>query len=458
MRLKQGKPETGSNFDGSQENPRIYKIERSRGRRKLGRREFLAMNVGIAGAALTALKTEASEDFASASQTSSDVLPALSCNITRSHGGRVNEVVFNNDGKMLASASQDDTIKIWSNPDGRLLKQFEGDFSPNGFESLCSDSKGKWFAAASWRTVFLYSWSNLSKVRETELDNLIDGLAFSPDGNSLVVLKSDDEVMFLTVPGLQKKGTVNLPAWQYYSLAVSPDGKWLATGEEGKVNIFAIKRFKRAKPKFNLNFGKSSSNVTAMVFTPDNKYLITALQGGELIFWKTSPWKYVKSLKTGLNSISCIAINSKGKLFAIGGKQGIKTYTFPKGKSKKQMIRETEVDNSAPASLAFNPSNTLLAAGYGYDNGGYLTLWQHTTGKTLRCFVDVESTWPKDKVKTYEYDAAGGGKVRITVPNCTCAVKVPANAHCVCDSVSGNYCECDSYCSCHYVHTYWYPN
>ena len=59
--------------------------------------------------------------------------------IFKGHKDWVNSVAFSPDGTMIASGSNDDTIKLW-NLEGRLLQTFEGHkhivnsvaFSPDG--------------------------------------------------------------------------------------------------------------------------------------------------------------------------------------------------------------------------------------------------------------------------------------------------------------------------------------
>src|SRR5205085_264822 len=92
-------------------------------------------------------------------ETASDQFLTLSFNLEKlispyntltGHKGHVRSVAFSPDGKMLASGSDDETIKLWELPSGRELLTLAGHkdyirsvaFSPNG-KILARNSNAK---------------------------------------------------------------------------------------------------------------------------------------------------------------------------------------------------------------------------------------------------------------------------------------------------------------------------
>jgi WD40 repeat protein len=72
----------------------------------------------------------------------------------RGHNSRVTSMSFSPDGQMIASASEDKTVKLWSR-DGKELATLKGSGAPIRGVSFSQDSK--MIAAASNNTLILWS-------------------------------------------------------------------------------------------------------------------------------------------------------------------------------------------------------------------------------------------------------------------------------------------------------------
>ena len=88
--------------------PEVYAIQRGRSGWKLSRRD-LAAAAAVAGAAAMP-----------------GCGPAPPCHGGAAHSDWVMSLAFGPGGKLLASGSGDHTVKLWSMPDGALLKTLKG--------------------------------------------------------------------------------------------------------------------------------------------------------------------------------------------------------------------------------------------------------------------------------------------------------------------------------------------
>jgi WD40 repeat protein len=76
------------------------------------------------------------------------------------HTSAVNSVAFSPDGKLLASGSDDNTIKLWDVATGQEVRTFEG--HTDWVTSVAFSPDGKLLASGSWdNTIKLWDISDL---------------------------------------------------------------------------------------------------------------------------------------------------------------------------------------------------------------------------------------------------------------------------------------------------------
>ncbi|WP_166828348.1 c-type cytochrome domain-containing protein [Thalassoroseus pseudoceratinae] len=152
------------------------------------------------------------------------------------HNGAVYDLAFHPDGKLLASASGDETGKIWDVASGRrfdTLSQPEAEqyviaFHPNGNQVVAAGADNR---IRVWRFV------SRTKQRINPLlharfahEGAVVAMAFSPDGKRLLTA-SEDRVVKLW----ETDGYTELQAWEdqadvVQTLAFSPDGRQFVLG------------------------------------------------------------------------------------------------------------------------------------------------------------------------------------------------------------------------------------
>jgi len=100
------------------------------------------------------------------------------------HGGGVNSVTFSHDSARLASASDDETVKIWDASSGECLKTLEGHRGPVYSVAFSPDSAR--LASASYdETVKIWDASSGECLQTLEVGTVLWKISFNNTGSCL---------------------------------------------------------------------------------------------------------------------------------------------------------------------------------------------------------------------------------------------------------------------------------
>lgn len=154
--------------------------------------------------------------------------------VMRFHAGGVNAVAFLNGGR-LATAGADGLIALWSPGSEKPDTVLEGHTAP--VVSLAMSRDGMTLASASWdQTVRLWPLAG-GAVRVFEgHSQSVNGVAFTPDGNLLVSVSYDQTVRLQPLKGEAPPTIVTLPS-PLNAVSIAPDGEIAVGGANGKVYL-----------------------------------------------------------------------------------------------------------------------------------------------------------------------------------------------------------------------------
>ncbi len=246
-------------------------------------------------------------------------------NRVKAHTHEIQAMSLSPDGQLIATASQDKTVKIWGQ-DGRLIQTL-----PHG--------------------------------------NIVEGVRFTPDGQHIVTHSRDSTVRLWTRQGeLKLESPYEADIW---SLDISPDSQWAAVGgKRGQVQILRLEDG-RSVQTFSYN-----RPVEGIRFSPDGAYLASwDSQGNTFKLWNRDG-TLQHTLEHPL--VWEVIFSPNGQTIATRSKDGVVKVWSITGEERYTLDLESTVFE-----FIFSPDSQQLATA---TSSGEVQLWRVETGQALKAF------------------------------------------------------------------------
>jgi WD40 repeat protein/tRNA A-37 threonylcarbamoyl transferase component Bud32 len=235
----------------------------------------------------------------------------------KGHTGVVTSVAFNPAGNRLASASTDGTegtVKVWDSHTGQeqLILRLRPGFV-RGFGRGLSRSTCVSFSPDGKRLAFANGVETV-QVWEAETGRQILSLkgssaAFSPDSRHIACTAPDAAVkVWDTETG---KETLTLKGHQGASVVFSPDGKRLASVSYGTVRVWDAATGNEA-----VTIDGHTGAVSSIAFSCDGRQLASAGADQTVRVWDAVSGKELRTLKGHTGDVTCVAYSPDGKHLA----------------------------------------------------------------------------------------------------------------------------------------------
>jgi WD40 repeat protein len=299
-----------------------------------------------------------------------------------SHPSWVWRVSYSPDGKTLASASQDKTVKLWDVGTGKELKTLNG--HQDRVLSVSYSPDGKTLASASsdttvklWDTVTGKELNTLNGHQST-----VTSVSYSPDGKTLASASQDKTVKLWDVVTGKELKTLFWHQFPVNSVSFSPDGKTLASGStDGTVNLWDVVTGKELK-----TLNGHQAHVFGVSFSPDGKTLASGSVDKTVRIWEViALWDKSKEpsisqpLRGHEDEVWAVAFSPNGKQIASGGPDG--NLRIWDGNTGKTIGKPLQGHTAPVRALAYSPDGKYIVSG-SFDKT--LRLWDAQTGKVIR--------------------------------------------------------------------------
>jgi len=435
--------------DGIQETPEIIPVGTMPWDTKMERRGFLGVGVGVASLLLL-LDGEATAQVTSPNTNQPNSAPAeVPEKGLKAHTHDVNALCFAPDGKILASASDDRTVKLWSMPDAKLLATLEG--HQTFVKELAFSPDGKRLASASDDNgIKLWSLPDCKLLDTLEEHVDVGGgkRAFSSDGKTVAVAYRG--ITLSSLPDRKQFATLEGHDDNVYALVISADGKFLASGSADR----STRLWSLPDGKLIATLQEYGGTVLSVAITQDSKVLASASSDHTIKLWTMPHGKLLATLEEHNSPVYALAITPDGKTLASGAGE-IKLWSLPGGKLLCTL--DDQRIKSGIRTLAISPDGKTLAAGH---TNGMVILWDLERRSFLSFLFDPKAN-ETDAISYNIFDRITGRTVTFTLP---CGSPIPPGAVCTCNCVpgtyrppssgggypsgGGTYCACNKVCTC----------
>ncbi|MBI4658174.1 MAG: hypothetical protein HY735_04860 [Verrucomicrobia bacterium] len=266
------------------------------------------------------------------------------------HRGSVNALAFSAGGKQLFVAAGEPSlfgeVRQWNVADGTLLQTLEG--HRDALYSLAVSPDGKILATGSYdQKIKLWEVESGKELRTLSGHNgAIFNLAFRQDGKILASASADRTVKLWDVASGTRRETLSQALKELHAVVFSPDGKRLfAGGVDNRIRVWEISETaaETTNPILESRFAHEGA-ILRIAFSSDGTTCASSADDRTVKIWNSADLKEKVPLETQPDWPTALAFVLENKALAVGRLDGtLQFYETASGKRlpppKPQLVR-----------------------------------------------------------------------------------------------------------------------
>lgn len=209
------------------------------------------------------------------------------------HNDIVNSAVYSPNGNLIVSGSKDNSVKIWDANTGKCIKTLVG--HNHEIKEVCFNPKGNRIASASMGNIIKIWDVNTGLCLKTlnGHNGSVLSVAYSPNGKLLASGSWDHTIKIWDANSGECIKTLEGHFNVVFPVCFSPDGKYLASGSVDRTikiwNVESGECIKTLTGHYDI--------VTGVCYSPDGSCLVSSSIDRNIKFWNIETGECLKTLK-----------------------------------------------------------------------------------------------------------------------------------------------------------------
>ncbi|MFP4650991.1 MAG: WD40 repeat domain-containing protein [Phormidium sp.] len=273
-------------------------------------------------------------------------------NRLQGHDGHVTSISFSPNGRLIASAGSDRTIRVWDWQSGREIQRLAGNTSTVASLSFSPDGQ----------MIVSGSQDGIIKLWELETGNVVHrieahirrvtSLDFSSTGDFIVSgsLNSTAKIWDSETGEIIKIFSSDLNS--IYGISLSPDDKMLATAAYGGIDIWDLESGDKLK-----TFGGNIGPIYSVDFSRDGKSIAAGGYDTNITLWDIETGEKFQTLRDHQDSVKSVKFSPTNPMVASGSDDA----TLKLWNLQTEEIITIGGQYNGISSVDFSPSGDIIA-------------------------------------------------------------------------------------------------